>query len=100
MAGIPVRRFSDKRSTPLGPELITLSPVEAIAVDSRAGDASTAFLDRAGRIDIRPPLFRRQPANPATIGGCWSGYRLGVTLEGPWSVDPFTGKSLFRKYSN
>lgn len=81
-----------------GPGLIPLSPLEAVAVESRAGDAATAFPERADRIDIRPPLFRRQPVNPATIGGCWSGYRLSVTLEGPWGVDPFTGRSRFRKF--
>lgn len=83
-----------------GPGLIPLSPVEAIAADSREGDVSTAFLDRAEQIHIRPPLFRRSPVNPATMGGCWSGYRLSVTLEGPLGVDPFTGKSIFRKYPN
>lgn len=83
-----------------GPGLIPLSPVEAIAVDSGKGDVSTAFLDRADQIHIRPPLFRRSPVNPAAMGGCWSGYRLSVTLEGPLGVDPFTGKSIFRKYPN
>lgn len=62
------------------------SPVEAIAVDSREGDVYTAFLDRADRIRIRPPLFVRQDGGLST---CWSGYRLTVTLEGPAGVDPF-----------
>lgn len=83
-----------------GPGLIPLSPVEAIAVDSREGDVFAAFPERADQIHIRPPLFRRSPVNPAAMGGCWSGYRVSVTLEGPLGVDPFTGKSIFRKYPN
>ena len=75
---------------PLNPELAAtlMVPVEAIAVDSDSGDESTAFLDAADQVRIRPPLFRRWGAN-MPMADCWSGYRLTITLEGPIGVDPF-----------
>ena len=61
---------------------------EARQVDSDSGDVSTAFLDAADQVRIRPPLFRGSGAN-MPMAGCWSGYRLTIILEGPIGVDPF-----------
>lgn len=68
---------------------IMKAPVEAIAVNSKAGDFYTADLRAADQIRIRPPTYEMSYPAPDPQVGCWAGYGLSITLEGPAGKDPF-----------